>query len=1535
MSSLLTPDPLTAASLSPAPSPDEQHQGLLGDYDSLLLLIRNTAPEELANTLVKPKRCSPMYMEDEAGQRPLQALVQHQDYRDLCRSLGASHHPLTVTWKDGRAIYETLHTHSEVAIQIPLGSNPVWDGWLPDIEKAARKLGGQIRQHGEVTFARMAWFYGIKLPDPLDDKECEAAVQVLEEKRARHSLGLGYAIRVDELGHGADAGSRSVEDLIMETMRERLPQLRTSLLTHLSPIDIGSLTTRDLRAKPSFYLEKILASEEAQALTDALLRALKWYGGNHGEDSAPSIRIKLLVKAIDLWLRAGKNQQEGAIAGYQWQAPSNWGKSYEAIWLAFESHLLASKLACSVNESILLACLYRSSFPLDFQIPDIPSGLPYRSSIVWVNFIHGVQLANAVDPTLLQRLSGQQLMDLPAKYIDEGTAEDLNLVSLTRVQPALAWAVTNGFVPERTDANYSVQAIERAMQKLDEAMTELSSTIIDLDKKPPERLKIATRELTRLFPRTDFLTQEWKLERETSLSRTVPQTAISLPQVHSHYSLVDVYASGELSKAKWYITQPNTLAWLTLSEEGTLDTNLLKRGSTKRKRITLPNIEDTFDVQFKAYIKLIRSAYRTLIIHQLASLPLIDRRALEYGTIKLYSLRKATGNIGGMIGVEEETSPLRTRGGFILEAIHDGKARYYELLPRAGVIRPRLDIAPNQVGVIPTLGLQTNPAEQLHLGVPVSFQDKNITLPFDWNAHTNGTVPEENMQCQAIIAQIGGTLGRLINSDLPHIVPATLESESIQSIANHIAERFLFIDETALRRTCYGHTEFDRQKANFDTVTSSIKSFIPFWDSVENLSSGKRKKVNEGLLGLAIDLATFALPLGKFASGSMKIIRAEGKLSFTKKLPLLAKKTGALLNATLNPIDGIPSLLKAGGLSLFRLSKKGYLSLKTLSGRAGRYDFLQGVPQTTEPGHWRALSAEDQLAIVYGTDDVPVRKIFSGGKAEYRLIDPQSSKPYGPALSEESSGLALGRSHYATTYLTDTHVVVELPRHTRVREVMGLDANRTFYLDDVPYRLDGNTLRRGYHASRLKKISCRGRRRRALDEVCHLGYSVLDGYDQIQRPPNGTFSTEKAWAPWFCDTVVYPSAAQDSALSAHRGEIYIMKGGKSVLFEGTLQDIGLQPGSPIPKKEITANIECQTGIFAGILVTGSASNIDDFHQTGAIILDSLKEDARYVFTALNDEQYYLAKIPPSGALPPALTLNKLEPAELSDGTLGAELKRVYLGSYEANYMARIHGTGEMQDVLEQLKETAALMGAPAIPPTNMKWVKVDTSPAEALLFDRETRALVTQYKGGDVQTWKAIGKSSRETKNKINETLNVIFGSPTNLNEAIKKVRKETRSFRDKNIAFAELITTSKQTEVYVSVSGTSNFTERLPLFKDTYGANINKDGIVYINVDNYIQVPATSISQGASGNLLSIPRTGDAAAHITSADSESKLIRYITERHPNRDKIESITLVTALPPCESCSVIVKQYAFEHDIAKKLEVIWGKRSTQPGVKINT
>lgn len=121
------------------------------------------------------------------------------------------------------------------------------------------------------------------------------------------------------------------------------------------------------------------------------------------------------------------------IAGYDLQSRSNWGKGYKAIRNEFETHLRTAKLAATVKEAIVMAQLFLPRFPIEFRIRDIPEDLAYRSSVVWVNFVNGVNFVNAVSPELLYRLSFQQLVNVPMHRAEVATTEEVNLINLTRL----------------------------------------------------------------------------------------------------------------------------------------------------------------------------------------------------------------------------------------------------------------------------------------------------------------------------------------------------------------------------------------------------------------------------------------------------------------------------------------------------------------------------------------------------------------------------------------------------------------------------------------------------------------------------------------------------------------------------------------------------------------------------------------------------------------------------------------------------------------------------------------------------------------------------------------------------------------------------------------------------------------------------------------------------------------------------------------------------------------------------------------------
>ncbi|MCE0460239.1 hypothetical protein [Pseudomonas uvaldensis] len=1548
------------SALNPWPSHAQAHQGLLDEYDALLAVIRSneTPSDRFIDRLLIPRPCSPMALENEVGQRALRALIEDKAYQALCDRLDASPDKLTVTLKEGKAFYSTHQKSGPDVVQLELDKQPGCQGLLVNIEKSALRLGGKIRFDSQFSLIRMTRFYGFIPWDPQDAGQREATIDALEEKRARHSLGLWHGINLDEASQEPTPEQALTNSRIIDTVRRFLPTPQTSLLACLDAVDIDKLTTAKLRAKPSMYLETILQSAKAQALANLLLQALGWFGGGAGEETAPGIRVQLVIKALRLWIAPAGGENPEGVAGYVWQKSSYWGKSYQEIQTGFEEHLLASKRASSENESILIAGLFQPLFPAEFQVRDIPPQLAYRSSTVWVNFVHGVHLANAIDPLLLHRLNFQQLVDLPIRQADEATSEDLKLITLTRLKPMLEWAVTNGMVSYKADANYSTQDLQDTAQKLDTTIDSLNQAIRWLDSPPPERLNIAKLKVARLFGEGRFVTDGRKLVKEADAVHAAPNFR-SVPPIGgtapNTYSFIDVYASGQLTGRKWFVTGPDgkyaTNAWLKIASDRTVQTNLWwpNLSAIPREDRVLPDIEKTFATHFKIYIHQIKSAYRTLIAHQLASLPLSDRHTLEYGSIKVYSLRQATTGVEAANETHETTLPLRARNGFILAATRDEKTAYYELLPRAGVIRRRTDMTSQHLG-----GEQKTEKWRVSRGSAVSATViRHKRLPFDWDAHVKGTAPGADAHCDAILDQLGETLEPTERNDNTAL-PNTLESKTTHRITRHIAQHLLFVDEKALYDSCYGKTEFDHEEARRKKIIEWAKMLVPFWSSIEDLTSGDRGRLASGAFGLFIDFASFVLPIGKFASGSLKLVRTVGKWSIRETLPAFAKLSGTLLNATLNPLDGIPSLLQAGSQSAYRLGKKGYLSLKTLSGRAGQYDFVKGMGQVTDPGRWRPLLPNDHLGAVRGVDDVPVRNVGTLEIADYRLVDPLSSKPYGSSLTAASADLSLGRSHYSTLVRTDAHVIVQVPDKTRVRELLEVDGNRTFYLDDVPYRLHDGRLRRASQldaSERLGQRPCRVRR--APDEFCKTRY-VLPG-KPAERPPAGEFDPEPSWAPWFGDTTLYPSVPEtvnDRALLAFEGKIYELKGGKLNTYKGRPEWIGLTSKVPVPRETVSATLQFQTGLYGGIKVTGTAQNIDDIHETGALIIRSLDEKSTYVFTRLNFDDYYMTTLSSTDSVESALTLKKLSTDDLAPGTVGEELQRVYIGSLNANNAARVYGRDQIELALDKIDEISIPIGAPVHPPSNMKWVKVNTYSAEAVLFDRRTRMIVCELPNG-AAVWKPSTQAPEALQKSTGDVFNALFTNPSTpdtasstsrvitINDAMQELQKILPTQNQKNIAFASVTTASGKNEVYVSVSGIEDYTRHLPLFKSSGGlTEIPRGDTTYFNVDGLRPpIDPAALSLSPEGKLLAIPHlmdgpgSSDRLSRVTSGDSESKLVAYLSEKYPDPEDIKSITMATTLPPCESCSIVMKEFGHERG-ADALNVIWGQRRKRPATEMN-
>jgi hypothetical protein len=1570
-----------------SPSATQVYQSQLEDYELLLSFMRAEigSISQFRQTLLKPRTFSPLDQENETGQEALQQLLKTTDYLELCKKHKVSPHYLMVTLRDGAYAYETSNRGSEKKVILPIRGHASLQVLTTRIEKSATLMGGEIRYDRLVSLPGIATFYGIAPWDPADTAAHKAATDTVEERIASYRLGLEDDFNILDLRRRPTEKDRAVirTDLsassdpsqvdrqklqaqliageIVDAVIKFLPQNSTSLLTYLAQDVLPSVTIEQVRATPTVYLQKILQGPEAEKLATILLSVMDWYGGETGEETSPHIRSKVVANALQIWLKTPTSEHPDGIAGFDWQSRSHWGKSYQAIWHEFETHLL-SKRASSEKEAVVIARLFLGQFPTEFGVNDIPPDLAYRSSVVWVNFVNGVNLINATDPKALRRMTFQKLVNLPLQRAEAATREQLNEISLARLLPTIDWAVTQGVILQKHREDYTQSEIELALTELDKHTGALNDSITLLKEDPPQRMSMAKTVAQKFFGK-HYVEQGRKVARKRQESirwNSVP----TLPgKEYDYYSLIDVLASDELdNQTRWYYTlsdgSRSTFFFSINSDRHITATfDFSPTSGIPIVRGALPDVKTEFHKSFQSHQEQQTTAYKTLISSQLASLAFSDRQAIESGELKIYSLRKETSGVEAQNETPEIILPLRARNGLILQTTYvtetrtyDGlmlkttritETRTYELLPRAGVIRRIENLAPKKFGAAE----KTEQWRTAKSTVSVSVL-RHKELPFDWDAHATGSTPKKGAVCQAIIEQLGNAFTAPPDTvATSNNVPLTLFSPRCMEISDFIATHLLFIDPKKLYTTAYGQTAFEKEKADKDKTLEIIKIFVPFWKSIEDLASGDKTRLINGAFGLFTDLASFALPVGKFASGSAKLISNAGRLTLRARLPEFASLTKELLILTLqalNPIDGIGQLLKALGTRGLKSGRFGISQVKELAGKAGHYDFTRSLPQISDGGRWRPLVSGDQLATIRGIDDVPVRNIASTGNANYRLIDPVSSKPYGPSITPHTHELSLGRSSYSPLKKADDQVFVELPEKTRAEHILEIDGRTTVLIDDVPYRLDGEELRRVDKIDDSRQwtlLPCRPRRAPGGD--CRASYVTSE---PAPTPPIGTVDKTKGYAPWFGDRVSEPVA-----LSGHEGlflavdaKLYRIVNNQPTLFTSDLTRLGFTGGKLVPRQQIQATRQFRQGIYARLEVGGTYNGINDSHRVGAIVVQAIDDSATHVFFRVNTQEYYLSTIGKGQTPGNQLTFNRLTPDQMADGTLGAELLTVYTGSLNANNIHRIHGAEALERAMKTMEDIAIPIGTIANPPGNMKWLKVDTSPGEALMFDHSTRMIVARRPEGTV-SWTRSKEAPQALRQKTAEIFDTLFLSPTiaprdtsaalRIDNTMQKLQsllpKNERPLNARNIAYAEVTTVSGKREVYVSVSGAQGSTTRLPLFRHLGANHVRIGDTTYINIDYSQTFPRTSLEVTAEGKLLAVPLTikdvgkyqPTMTTRPTSLDSESKLINVIREKYPDPEELRSVDVATTMRPCESCSVVMKEFGHDGG-ANALQVLW-------------
>ncbi|HEX8543128.1 MAG TPA: ParB/RepB/Spo0J family partition protein [Pseudomonas sp.] len=808
------------------------------------------------------------------------------------------------------------------------------------------------------------------------------------------------------------------------------------------------LTWKELAARSNSGLSEeacealdFFDSAHVKTVGKHLVQALGWHGAADQEEPDALVASQLVWKVLRLELESWTTPRPGWIAGYEYEKTDNWGRSCQRIrqdllnFLAaahrsLEGRPLAGDAYLTLQKRRAHCAALLALRILAPQVPELAVRRLHKhlsfGSTVWVNFKHGVDLAEAIEPGSSQGMRDGQLIALPALKSAEATSDEQRaLIVATRLKATLIWAAVNHVLPRsRPDVPYSADQIEAACGALDTQTAKAVNVAQTLARPLPLRSDFAaalingagvTSGITQaladagesvsryeyLYPCLGFAHKRWGnvwVDTAFRLHHRERQTYVaSGPRLQRDArTLLDLYMSGERSLEDWRI--PGS----------PLDDDV-ERPSLQRKLLfaALPDLDTRFKAHLETYIAEQKKAYSALIISLLAGLRLPERIAIERGTITLYSLRQESDLIADE-ETEIATNPFRGRRGFVMKAEFESSSAYYEVFPHLMIIRLRQDLQTLQVN-----------GELVRMVWPPSCIEQIVTVrratsqPFNWSAFRDGSYPGKDVHSRVIAEPLGQPiaaeprLGVELND-----LPCPFASTKLAAIADTVSSRLFYVDERLMQDEAYEKTSTQEQEEQPDPAIWLLKKVIPFWQAIEDLNSGSRDKVVSGIIGIGVDVITLGIPLGKFIGGSARLASQAVRTGFKAALPGFTLLTKQLITSTLaqlNPLGTVVVGLRMSGrvgVSLTRASvekiRLGIIQFRRagnrLTNKTGSYDLVGGLPQVIDAGGWKPLSNLDELGSVNGVGNVVVRKTGTAASPGHHLINPASGKPYGPPL---------------------------------------------------------------------------------------------------------------------------------------------------------------------------------------------------------------------------------------------------------------------------------------------------------------------------------------------------------------------------------------------------------------------------------------------------------------------------------------------------------------------------------------------------------
>lgn len=630
-------------------------------------------------------------------------------------------------------------------------------------------------------------------------------------------------------------------------------------------------------------LEKMFEQDQSDAWGHELIQALGW--NEAGQPVLPGHSQQLLLAAIKLAVDPDTPGRRGTIAGYDVYQPKNLGRDFTTVRTELEQHLIDHRNV-SAQAAPLVAHLFLADAAPELLVHD-PGKAILIGTAGWMTLRTGVAIAETLCPGCSRAMSADQLIALA--LLAPATPGQHLLFKSVAVDILMTWGVMNGVVQSRGDAAYSSADYLRVTHRFATQRAQLAQALEGFNQPLVTRKEIAIRELEDYF---SFFTkepiEEIKIEADVfePLDKFYPVRTIEK-------TLVEAYMDGDLFFYDWK------------ASSAAMDQAVFKRCVS-----ILPVLNDLLSASVNSVFESRQNAFLTSTKSLIANLPLEDRQCLEWGEVKLFTLREETGK-----PKEDETpqiqAALRGRQGTILRCEYQQKISYFEVFPGRLSIRKRTDL-PDELPLNGVIKIEEAKISK-HSTVKVQVM-RGTRLPFDFAAYSQGSEPTAGATSpKLIIEQLGSALPAVAGQRREQMtpVPDSYGSNRTATIVDRIINgNYLHGEREFLFKKAKGQTTKEENRAYWEKVGRFVLQLIPFVGCTDDLQSGDRMRLINGAFGCFTDLAS---ALNTLVGGAGRITRLLGAVVPVRTKAFEAIKiTGSTIVSLINPLDGLPDLVAGG-----------------------------------------------------------------------------------------------------------------------------------------------------------------------------------------------------------------------------------------------------------------------------------------------------------------------------------------------------------------------------------------------------------------------------------------------------------------------------------------------------------------------------------------------------------------------------------------------------------------------------------------------